>query len=235
MKVLSEGSAQSPSVAISYDAERRLLEKGPAALSDAELLVLVLPPRPERVPAAALLARAGQLLETAGGVRDLGRATLIELLHKDGMAPQDAASVVAAFELGRRAAGAHVENGDVFRTSVEVFNHFRGRLASLQKEVFMVVLLDAKHRKFHEVQVSEGSLTASIVHPREVFAPAVRGSAAAIILVHNHPSGVPDPSPEDLEITRRLRQSGEIIGIRVLDHVIIGAESHFSFVDAGHW
>jgi DNA repair protein RadC len=105
----------------------------------------------------------------------------------------------------------------------------------LRKEVFCVLLLDAKHRKLREARISEGSLTASIVHPREVFAPAVRESAAALILVHNHPSGDPSPSPEDVELTRRLRQAGEIVGIRVLDHVIVGAEHHFSFVDAGQW
>jgi DNA repair protein RadC len=98
-----------------------------------------------------------------------------------------------------------------------------------------VLLLDAKHRKLRDVQISEGSLTASIVHPREVFAPAVRDSAAAVILAHNHPSGDPLPSAEDVELTRRLRQAGEIIGIRVLDHVIVGAEAHFSFADAGYW
>src|SRR5206468_6144732 len=129
----------------------------------------------------------------------------------------------------------HVENGGVFRSSTEVYAHFRGRLCPLRKEVFYVLLLDAKHRKVREVRVSEGSLTASICHPREVFAPAVRESAAAVILLHNHPSGAPDPSPEDIELTRRLREVGEILGIRVLDHVIVGEKSHFSFADAGYW
>jgi DNA repair protein RadC len=105
----------------------------------------------------------------------------------------------------------------------------------LRHEVFYVLLLDAKHRSLRDVQVSAGSLTATIVHPREVFAPAVRDGAAAVILAHNHPSGDPAPSPEDVELTRRLRSAGDLIGIVVLDHVIVGAQGHFSFADAGYW
>ena len=95
--------------------------------------------------------------------------------------------------------------------------------------------LDNKHRKLRDVMVSKGSLTASIVHPRDVFAQVVRWSAAAIIFVHNHPSGDPTPSKEDIEITRRLREAGEMMGVRVLDHVIIGKGRFVSFVDDGYW
>jgi DNA repair protein RadC len=212
----------------------RLHELGPAQLSDAELVALVL-----RVGTASggesVVDQARRLLGRFGGLAALGRASSTELTRTAGIGPVKAASLVAAFELGRRLAGRKLDNGVIFRTSGEVFAHFRGRLASLRKEVFCVLLLDAKHRKLREVQISEGSLTASIVHPREVFAPAVRESAAAMILVHNHPSGDPVPSPEDVEITRRLRDVGELMGISVLDHVIVGLEGHFSFVDAGYW
>jgi DNA repair protein RadC len=114
-----------------------------------------------------------------------------------------------------------------------VFAHVRGRLAALCHEEFLVLLLDAKHRKLREVRVSQGSLTAAIVHPREVFAPAIHEAAAAVILVHNHPSGDPSPSPEDLSLTRRLREAGTILGIEVLDHVIVGANAYYSFAEAG--
>jgi DNA repair protein RadC len=211
-----------------------LLEKGPAALSDSELLALILRTGGGRHGETAL-DQARRLVAGLGGLAEVGRATIAELTRVDGIGPAKAAALLAAFEVGRRIGAIRVENGKVFRTSGEVFGHFRGRLSSLRKEVFCVLLLDAKHRKLREVQVSEGSLTASIVHPREVFAPAVRDSAAAMILVHNHPSGDPAPSPEDLEITRRLREVGEVMGVRVLDHVIVGAETHFSFVDAGYW
>jgi len=97
------------------------------------------------------------------------------------------------------------------------------------------VLLDAKHHKLKDVRVSEGSLTSSLVHPREVFQPIIRESAAAAILVHNHPSGDPVPSQEDLTVTRRLRQVGEVMGANILDHLIISKGRHVSFVDDGYW
>ncbi len=94
-------------------------------------------------------------------------------------------------------------------------------------------MLNNKNQKIREVKVSEGSLTASLVHPREVYNPVIRESAAAVIFVHNHPSGDPEPSQEDLEITRRLKEVGEVIGVRVLDHVVIGRERYYSFSDRG--
>lgn len=212
----------------------RLLEKGAAALSDSELLALVLRTGSSHYHETAV-DQARRLVQALGGLVDLALATPAELARVNAIGPAKAAAVAAAFELGRRLVGTRVENGAIFRTSGAVFDHFRGRLSSLRKEIFCVLLLDAKHRKLREVQVSEGSLTASIVHPREVFAPAVRDSAAAMILVHNHPSGDPSPSPEDVEITRRLREVGELMGVRVLDHVIVGSDLHFSFVDAGYW
>lgn len=121
------------------------------------------------------------------------------------------------------------------RASADVAALLRPLFAGLDREQFAVVLLDAKHRPIGMNVVSVGSLTASIVHPREVFRPAVALPAAAVILAHNHPSGDPAPSPEDIEITRRLRQAGEILGISVLDHVILGDEGHFSFRDSGYW
>ena len=96
-------------------------------------------------------------------------------------------------------------------------------------------MLDAKNRKIKDVRISEGSLTSSLVHPREVFSPVVRESAAAVILIHNHPSGDPAPSHEDLQITRRLREVGEVMGVQVLDHLIIGKGRYISFVDDGYW
>jgi len=211
----------------------RLLDQGCGALSDAELLALVL--RTSGVPGVNSVDQARDLLSAFGGLAGLGRATPAELASRRGLGLAGAAALVAALELGRRSACARTDRGGVFRTSADVFAHFRGRLAPMRTEAFHVLLLDAKHKKLREVRISEGSLTASIVHPREVFAPAVRDSAAAMILVHNHPSGDPTPSPEDVELTRRLRQAGDIIGIRVLDHVIVGTQGHFSFVDAGRW
>ena len=211
----------------------RLLECGVRALADSELLALVL--RTSAVRGRTVFEQARNLLAEMGGLAALAGAAPTELAAKDGLGIASAAALAAAFELGRRAAHVRVERGVAFNGSRDVFRHFRGELAALRQEVFYVVLLDAKHRKLRDVRVSQGSLTSTIVHPREVFAPAVRESAAAVILVHNHPSGDPAPSSEDVSLTRRLREAGEVIGIRVLDHVIVGAESHFSFADSGSW
>jgi DNA repair protein RadC len=121
------------------------------------------------------------------------------------------------------------------RTSTDVANLLRPIFAGADREKFVVALLDAKHRAIGINVVSVGSLTASIVHGREVFKAAIAGNAAAIILAHNHPSGDPAPSSEDIELTKRLREAGELIGIRVVDHVILGDRRHYSFVDAGAW
>jgi DNA repair protein RadC len=211
----------------------RLFEHGAAALSESELLALVL--RTGEPGGETAVDCGRRLLEAFGGLARLAEAVPAELGRTSGVGPAKAAAVAAVFELCRRLAAARVENGAAFRTSADVFNHFRGQLTALRKEIFSIVLLDAKHRKLRDVRVSEGSLTASIVHPREVFAPAIRDGAAAMILVHNHPSGDPAPSSEDVALTRRLREAGELLGIRVLDHVIVGAETHFSFADSGYW
>lgn len=121
----------------------------------------------------------------------------------------------------------------MFRSSVDIFEYFQPQLEPLKKECFWSVLLDGKNRLISLVRISEGSLTCSLVHPREVFRPAIREAAAGVLFVHNHPSGDPAPSQEDIEITRRLVETGRIIGIRALDHVIIGARDYFSFADRG--
>ena len=141
----------------------------------------------------------------------------------------------AALELARRALSAPVSRPEPFRCAAEVFERYRWRLSSLPVEVFLAVLVDVKHRPVREERVSVGVLDGSLIHPREVFAAAVRERAAAVILVHNHPSGDPVPSPEDREVTRRLRSAGWILGIPVLDHVIVGDGTFFSFLEEAGW
>jgi len=141
----------------------------------------------------------------------------------------------AALELARRAFSAPVCRPEPFRCAAEVFERYRFRFASSPVEVFLAVLLDVKHRPVREERVSVGVLDGSLIHPREVFAAAVRERAAAVILLHNHPSGDPGPSPEDREVTRRLRNAGEILGIPVLDHVIVGDRAFFSFREEAGW
>jgi DNA repair protein RadC len=123
--------------------------------------------------------------------------------------------------------------GAAFKGAVDIYRAFGPRLRDLKVEQFWVVLLDGKHRVLKEILVSQGTLTSSPVHPREVFTQAIRHSAAAVCLIHQHPSGDPTPSADDLEITRRLVQVGDMVGIRVVDHVICGDASFTSLADRG--
>ncbi len=141
----------------------------------------------------------------------------------------------AAVELARRALSAPDDPAEPVRGGADVFERYRYLLAGSPVEVFLAVLLDVRNRVLRHVRVSTGILDGSLVHPREVFAPAVSERAAAVILVHNHPSGDPSPSGEDRETTRRLRAAGRIVGIAVLDHVIISGCSFYSFREEGDW
>jgi len=149
-----------------------------------------------------------------------------------GLTPEQLDRVRALLELVRSAAEP-MPRGSQFRDASDIFRSFAPRLSGLKLERFYVVLLDGKHRVLEEVLVSQGTLTSSLVHPREVFAPAIRHSAAAVVFIHNHPSGDPSPSADDLEVTRRLCDVGDLVGIRVLDHVVIGDGSFVSFADRG--
>ena len=211
----------------------KLLKRGTAALSDAELLALVLRTGDAAAGKSAIdLGR--ELLERFNGdLRELARAELAELQQTKGLGLAKAASVKAAFTLGSRFQARRLETLERFSSPAQVFEFFHHELRDLRKELFLVLLLDGKNRIVRRVQISEGSLNQSIVHPREVFAPAVRESAAAVIFIHNHPSGDPAPSREDREITRRLKEAGDILGVTVLDHIIIGDGTYYSFVEAG--
>lgn len=203
----------------------RLAVVGPGALEDRDLLAIVLGRGPRSVELA------GALLAASGGLARLGQASVRRLEQVPGIGPARAAAVVAALELGRRAAAQPLRTGEPLRSAAHVHEHFAPRLAHLEREVFCALLLDGKHRVLREVLISEGSLTATLVHPREVFRPAIEEGAAAIVVVHNHPSGDPTPSAEDRAITRRLREAGELLGIRLLDHLVVGRGAYVSLAE----
>lgn len=210
----------------------KLLSTGPAALSDTELLAIILRSGHAGSGASALdLARL--LFSCFGSLRTMVSAAAAELCQVPGIGPAKAAEILALGELARRHAATPLSPGARFTSAREVFAHFHERLRDRKKEVFLTLLLDSKNRVLREVQVSEGSLNASIVHPREVFQPVIRESAAAVLFVHNHPSGDPTPSREDLELTVRLRDAGALMGVRVLDHIIIGSGCYVSMADRG--
>ncbi len=209
----------------------RLLAEGAETLSDAELLAIILRSGTERDTAVGL---AQKLLAKFGSFRGLGASTPAELGSFKGVGQAKVAQIKAAMEIGRRVAQEQAKPpGQALTYSAAVYEMYAPRLRDCKTETFLALLLDAKNRVFREVPVSKGSLTASIVHPREVFNAAVRHQAAAIICVHNHPSGDPQPSRHDITITRRLVETGHLIGIHLLDHVIIGDGIHYSFADEG--
>jgi DNA repair protein RadC len=211
----------------------KLLKRGVSALSDAELLALVLRTGDAAAGKSAIDLGRELLERFNGNLRELAQAELHELQQIKGLGPAKATSVKAAFALGSRFQARKLETLERFTSPAQVFDFFHHELRDSRKELFLALLLDGKNRITRKVQISQGSLNQSIVHPREVFAPAVRESAAAVIFIHNHPSGDPAPSREDREITRRLKEAGDLLGIRVLDHIIIGDGSYFSFVESG--
>jgi DNA repair protein RadC len=219
-----------PEAAGSDAPRERLAALGPEALSDAELVALLLGTGGAGLPAREI---AQALLRRHGGLRGLARAGPADLRHQPGIAVAKAATLLAAFELGRRVASLRLRPGDPIRCAADVHRHFHPLLRDAPHERFLVVLLDGRHRAIRSVLTSQGTLTASLVHPREVFAPALREPAAAIILVHNHPSGDPTPSREDREITRRLAAAGDLLGIPVLDHVVVAEQGYVSLRETG--
>jgi len=208
----------------------RLLQHGSQPLTEAELLGILLG-KGTRKKTAIDLAR--ELLDQYESLQKLFSRSPSELMKVKGIGSAKAATLSAAFELARRIqsqkSGAKVS----FKRSAEVFEHYLPLMRDLRKEVFKVLLLNRANRLIKEVTISEGTLEASIVHPRDVFREALLEPAAGIILIHNHPSGNPSPSEEDLRITKQLVEAGRLLGIKVYDHIILAGESYRSLADDG--
>ena len=208
----------------------RLLQHGPQPLTEAELLGILLG-KGTRKKTAIDLGR--ELLAQHESLQKLFSRSPSELMKVKGIGSAKAAILSAAFELVRRIQS----EGDIpkpsFKRSLEVAHHYLPLMRDLRKEVFRVLLLNRANRLIKEVTISEGTLEASIVHPRDVFREALLEPAAGIILIHNHPSGNPSPSEEDLRITRQLVEAGRLLGIKVYDHIILAGESYRSLADEG--
>jgi DNA repair protein RadC len=175
---------------------------------------------------------AHALLKRFGGLRGLFKATAADL-RAAGLDTKQAARIRSAGELCQLWSQQHGARGKAFGSSKDFYQHFHLRLRDLKKERFYTVSLDQKHRLLGEELVSEGTLTEALVHPREVFAPALELRAAAVVVLHNHPSGDPQPSKADRALTERLQEASNLIGIRLLDHLVIGDGKFFSFADEG--
>ncbi len=199
-------------------------------LTDAQLLAILL--RVGRHGSSAVQVGM-DILDRLGGVAGLAQCGIEELCAIPGIGKAKAAQLKAALEMGKRALAGPLCKGAKITSSRDLFTHYHPSLRDLRHEVFKVALLDAKHAIMRNATVSEGSLTLSIVHPREVFTLAVKESAAAVIFLHNHPSGDPTPSQEDRALTARLVSAGEVLGIRVPDHLVVGDGRYVSFADQG--
>lgn len=206
-----------------------MLKAGPAALSDGELLGLLFGIGSREKTAVEL---AGEVISEAGGLHGLYHVNAHELMEVNGIGAAKACILLAAVELGRRIGQVRNPERPMISSPADVDRLLRGRIANLDRENFIAVLLNAKNEVIGAPLISVGTLSASLVHPREVFKPAIRASAASVVLVHNHPSGKVEPSPEDREATRRLEESARILGIEVLDHVIVG-DGYYSMKEHG--
>ncbi|MGI6553442.1 MAG: RadC family protein [Bacillota bacterium] len=215
-------------------AEMRPREKmqtqGPEALSNGELLAILI-----RVGnrSESALDLANRLLAQAGGLRFLVETSIEELSKIKGIGLAKASQIKAAVELGRRIALDPGEMRPVIRSPEDVASLLMEKMRFLDREHFQVMTLNTKNQVLGIKTAFIGSLNSSIVHPREIFKEAIKRSAAALILVHNHPSGDPSPSPEDLDVTRRLQEAGRLLGIEILDHVIIGDRKFYSLKQQG--
>jgi DNA repair protein RadC len=207
-----------------------LLHRGAESLTDAELLAILL--ASGRGTKSRTFSLGLELLERFGHPARLDRASLVEICSVDGISKGQAARLKAAMELGRRSllppsARPRLTN------SKEAADYFIPKLGNKDVEHFWCALLDTRNRLIRHITVATGTVNACFIHPREVYRAAITESATGLILIHNHPSGELNPSDEDLSLTKRVMEAGAIVGIRVLDHIIVGPGGHFSFLDAG--
>jgi DNA repair protein RadC len=206
----------------------RFTSRGADQLTDSELLAILLG---AGTRGNGALDVANGILRRCGGLAGVAQAGTRELCDQRGVGPARAMVVQAALELGRRAVAARPERGQRLAGASDVWTYFRARLAPLRVEEFWAVALDVRHRVQTEVCLARGSLTGVEVHPRDVFRPLIRNAAAAVIFCHNHPSGDPTPSRQDIELTTRLREVGELCGIPVLDHVVVAFDGYTSIAE----
>lgn len=208
----------------------KFINKGPSYLTDSELLAIIINTGTKSNSAIDI---AKQILHDFGGLSNLVKSDFNFLKQIKGLGNAKAVKLAAAFEIGRRIKSESLNSGDKITDSSRVADYFKERLADELVEKFYVVLLNNSNKIIRYKEISSGILNATLVHPREVFKPAIAESAAKIILLHNHPSGNASPSNEDKKITTQLISAGKILNIFVIDHIIVAGDSYFSFADNG--
>ncbi|KZZ86099.1 MULTISPECIES: DNA repair protein RadC [Bacillaceae] len=209
----------------------RLLNDGPGSLSNQELIAILLRTGSS---SESVLQLSSRLLSHFEGLRLLKDASIEEMTAISGIGQAKAVQIMAAMELGRRILQLSSEDRYVIRSPQDGANYVMEEMRFLTQEHFVCLYLNTKNHVIHKHTVFIGSLNASIVHPREVFKEAFRRSAASFICIHNHPSGDPSPSREDIEVTKRLSECGKMIGIELLDHLIIGDRKFISLKEKGY-
>lgn len=214
-----------------HDRPREKLDRlGPSVLGDNELLAVVLGHGFHHVSALDI---ANRVLGMSGGVHGLTRASEGQLRRVNGVGSAKAAQILAAVELGRRTLSRSPVERTLLQSPRDVAAYLLPRFGARAVEQFGVVMLDTKHRVIRAVVLSTGTIDASLVHPREVFRAGAVGGASALVLFHNHPSGDPTPSTDDIALTERMVQAGTLMGIEILDHLILGDVKYFSFKESG--
>ncbi|NIA31670.1 MAG: DNA repair protein RadC [Actinobacteria bacterium] len=208
----------------------RMLKHGTDALSEAELLAIVLRTGNGKNSAVDL---ARHILNKYNGLRGLDGQSIEELLSIKGIGLAKAAQIKAALEIAKRLAAQKWRVQDRLQSSEDVYRIIHLRMRDLGREEFRVLFLTARHEILAEKKLFEGSLMESVVSPREIILTAVQQSAASVVLLHNHPSGDPSPSPQDKNVTTKIVKACRYVDIQVLDHIIIGKDSYYSFADHG--
>lgn len=206
----------------------RVMARGGDHVSDRDLVAVILGTGSRGRSAEVL---ADDMLRSAGGLIPLSRASPRELVGVSGIGEARALRVAAAFHLGRRACERSRASEVALMSPADVWNRLRARVVGLTQEVFYVIAIDARNVVLEEVEVARGTLTSVDVHPRDVFRPLVRMAAAGAVVAHNHPSGDPTPSLEDVELTRRLREAGHLLGIPIVDHIVVADRGHISLAE----
>ena len=209
----------------------RLQQYGEATLSSQELLAVILG---RGIAGESVTVTAQRLLKEFGDLKGLAQATVEELSRVKGIGPAKACQIKASFELASRLEGySSINNREAIKAPTDVVSFVRNRLKDKKKEYFLAVLLDTRGQVIKTSEISIGSLDSSIVHPREVYKEAIAASAASVVFVHNHPSGDPTPSEIDIGLNKRLVEAGELLGIEVHDHIVIGNTDYDSMKSKG--
>lgn len=208
----------------------RLRQSGAQQLTNQELLAIIFRVGIKNLSVTQL---AANVLTHFEHLHDIKEATIEELIEINGIGEVKAIELLAAIELGRRVSAKQVQNRWTIRTPDDAATLLMSDMTNLKQEHFVVLYLNVKNQVIHKQTIFMGSLNASIVHPREIFREAVKRSAASIICAHNHPSGNPTPSSEDIDVTKRIQHAGEVLGIELLDHVIIGDHQFISLKEKG--